>query len=156
MNNTKRPIPRKLNNGMITALSEYIRKGNYAVTACNLVGIDEKTLWNWVQQGEADNLLGVDSLYSHLIQSIKKAEAEAEAKLVEVVRESAEIKREWIPAITFLERRHPDRWGRKDRTRVDITETKRIQITHVDVVLNEAGQTPMIEGHAVELLEEGK
>ncbi|KKK81804.1 hypothetical protein LCGC14_2809780, partial [marine sediment metagenome] len=63
---TKRPIPRKLNPGMIQALSEAIAKGNYAVTACQLCDIDEKTLWNWLEQGTKDIDLGVDSLYSKL------------------------------------------------------------------------------------------
>ena len=126
---------------MIDALSEVIAKGNYAVTACQLCDIDQKTLSSWVEYGQRDIDAGVESLYSSLFLSLKRAESKAEAELVKVVRESATVKKEWLPAMTFLERRHPDRWGRKDRTRVDINERKAITITHVEVVLNQGQES---------------
>ncbi len=155
----KRPIPRKLNQGMITALSEVIAKGNYATVACQLCGISENCFYTWLEQAlkdEENGLTSEDSLYVRLKESLKRAEAQAEAELVNVVRESATVKKEWLPAITFLERRHPDRWGRKDRTRVDINEKKSITITHVEVVLNQGKDQPqVIEGESRELKEGG-
>lgn len=149
------PIPRKLNEGMITALSEAIAKGNYAQTACNLVGVWPETLIRWIHQAEDDDAKGLteeESIYIRLHQAIKKAESQAEARLVEVVREAAEVKREWLPAMTFLERRHPDRWGRKDRSQVTIDERKTVTITRVEVVKPEG----YIDSQAIELLEEGQ
>ena len=131
---TKRPIPRKLNDGMIEAISTAIRKGNYMITACQLAGIDASTMFHWHKQGQDDIDNGLDTIYTRLIISVKRAEAEAEQRLVEVVREAAEVKRDWLPAMTFLERRHPDRWGRKDRTQIDVTEHKQIVITEVEVI----------------------
>jgi len=154
---TTSPEPRKLNDGVIIAISEAIAKGNYAVTACNLVGITPHTFIRWAKLAEEDEDKGLtedESLYVKLFTSVKKAEAIAESKLVEVVRESAEVKREWLPAMTFLERRHPDRWGRKDRNTVTIDEHKQITITHVEVIkpADYAGQ--IVEGEARELTEE--
>ncbi len=143
--------PLKLNDGMITALSDVIAKGNYAVTACQLCNIDEATLWLWGKQGKADIDAGRETIYSKLVLSLKRAEAKAEAKLVQVVRESAEVKRDWIPAMTMLERRHPDRWGRKDRLAVDVKKEERIQITQVTVTRPE-----IIEGEVIEQLTEGQ
>ena len=148
------PIPRKLNEGVITAISEAIAKGNYASTACHLVGVWQETLIRWLHQAETDEANGLteeDSLYIRLRQSVKKAEAQAEARLVDVVRETAEVKREWLPAMTFLERRHPDRWGRKDRNQITIDEHKTVTITRVEVVKPEG----YIDSSAIELLEEG-
>ncbi len=145
------PIPRKLNQGMITALSDAIAKGNYAVTACQLCDISSVSFYAWLKQAYQDEENGLspsESIYLCLLNSIKRAEAEAEAKLVAVVREAAEVKREWLPAITFLERRHPDRWGRKDRLQVDSNKTETVQITHVTVV-ESLGQ--IIEGEVREL-----
>ena len=51
-----------------------------------------------------------------------------------MIKETALEKKEWLPAMTFLERRHPERWGRKDRHQVDINENKQVTITHVTVV----------------------
>jgi len=157
---TKRPIPRKLNNGMIEALSEYIRKGNYAIVACALVGIAEPTYYYWLEQARQDQDNGLtteDSIYIRLLESIKRAEADAEDLMVQTARNAAIEKKDGYLAITVNERRHPDRWGRKDRTRVDINERKTVTITHVEIVLNEGEGTPqVIEGEARELLKEGE
>jgi len=151
----KRPVPRKLNQGMIDALSTAIANGNYATTACQLAGISDKTLWEWMNYAVDDENNGyteADSLYVKLSNALKKAESQAEADLVRVVREAGTVKREWLPAMTFLERRHPDRWGRRERRDVNI-ETKTINITRVEV--NMPNDSLIIEGEVREL-EEGK
>ncbi len=145
--------PTLLNDGMIAALSDVIAKGNYLTTACQLCGIHETTLNGWLHQANDDLVAGKETGFTKLFFALKEAEAQAEANLVAVVREAAEVKREWIPAITFLERRHPDRWGRKDRTRIDINETKEITITHVEYSLAGAPPGQVVEGEARELLE---
>ena len=114
----KRPIPRKLDDTMIEALSTVIAEGNYYITACSICGISEPCFYGWLKIAEEDEQSGLtedESRYIRLVKSLKKAEAEAEANFLSVVSEAATIKREWLPAMTFLERRHPDRWGRKDR-----------------------------------------
>lgn len=150
----KSPIPRKLNQGMIDALSEYIRKGNYACVACALCHIQESTYYNWLEQAEKDSQEGLETLYTTLMESIKRAEADAEALMVKTARDAAVEKKDGYLAITVNERRHPDRWGRKDRTRVDINEKRAITITHVEVVLNQGEGVPqVIEGELRELKE---
>lgn len=150
---TKTPVPRKLNQGMIGALSEYIRKGNYACVACALCDIQESTYYNWLTQAEKDNQNGLETLFTTLMESVKRAEADAEALMVQTARDAAVEKKDGYLAITVNERRHPDRWGRKDRTRVDINERKSITITHVEVVLNQGEGVPVIEGESRELKE---
>ena len=177
----KSPIPRKLNQGMIDALSLAIAKGNYAITACQLCGISEDCFYHWLvlaKTDASDGLTSDESPYVRLTESLKTAEAEAEAEMVARVRAAAnpgvkkkviktdsqgnvteeihETGGDWLAAATHLERRHPDRWGRKDRTRVDINEKKTVTITHVEVVLNQGADTPqVIEGESREL-KEGK
>ena len=156
---TKSPIPRKLNQGMIDALSEYVSKGNYAQHASYLCGIDEHTLIRWMKLGAEEMVKeepDTENMYLRLYSSIKRARAEAQVEMIKVARDSAKQKKDGYLAITFLERTDPDNWGRKDRTRVDISETRQITITHVEVVLNEAGQAPVIEGEPRELLKEGE
>ncbi len=169
----------KLNKPIISkqicdALTDLVAKGNYNITACQIVGITEPTFYGWLNKGEQDTEIGIETLYSYLFKSLKKAEAQSEAEMMERVRSAAqpgvkskktkispdgetveinETSGDWLAAATYLERRHPDRWGRRDRTRVDINETKTVTITHVEVVLNEAGQTPTIEGESRELIE---
>jgi len=154
--NNKQPIPRKLNNGMIKALAYVISRGNYARVACERCGIDESSFYNWIKQGDADIEKGVETLYSRLIKALKKASSEAEDLMVQRLRSAAlpgvikEVTKvdadggvstekvktggEWLAAATFLERRHPERWGRKDRSTLVVEETKQIIITTVEVV----------------------
>ncbi len=153
----KRPIPRKLNPGMIIALSEYIRKGNYAVTACHLVGITEQALWDWhklAEQDLADGLTAEESIYINLVESLKRAEADAEDLMVQTARNAAIEKKDGYLAITVNERRHPDRWGRRERHDVNVTETKTIQITSINII-SPSTQGEIVEGEVREL-EEGK
>jgi hypothetical protein len=130
--------PSKLTPELIAKLSNYIAKGNYAITACKCCGISEHTFYDYVKLGEADLENGVESLYAQFLQSIKSAEAEAEASLASMIKETALEKREWLPAMTFLERRHPERWGRKDRLDIDKTERKEVTV----IVYHEPGQIP--------------
>ena len=109
------PIPRKLNDSMIIALSEYVAKGNYANHACYLCGIDETTLCYWQRLGLQDIESGEDTIYSKLFLSLKKARAQAQAEMVSVARNSAVQKRDGYLAVTVLERTDPENWGRKDR-----------------------------------------
>lgn len=126
--------PLKINDSMIEKLSLAVSKGNYLSTACQLANIDNSTIFRWIKIAEDDIASERETIYTKLYYSLKRAEADAEQRLVEVVREAAEVKRDWLPAMTFLERRHPDRWGRKDRTQIDVTEHKQIVITEVEVI----------------------
>ena len=156
---TKSPIPRKLNQGMIEALSEYIRKGNYACVACALCDIQESTYYNWLEQAGKDSQKGLESIYTTLMESIKRAEADAEALMVKTARDAAVEKKDGYLAITVNERRHPERWGRKDRTRVDFSGKVAHLITHVEVVLNQGEGQKVIEGEYREVpnaIEQGK
>ena len=151
-NNDRVPIPRKLNNGMIGALSEYIRKGNYAVVACRLCNLAESTFYDWISRGESDIDAGRESLYRNLVESLKNAEAEAEAEMVNVARNASVEKKDGYLAITVNERRHPDRWGRRERRTIDVTEHKTIEITHVETI-KDYGPEGVIETEEYKLLD---
>lgn len=146
---------KKITDAMITALSTAVSKGNYPETAAQLCGITRLTLENWLASAERDFIAGLnedESIFIRLYLELKRAEAIAEDRMVQVVRESAEIKREWLPAITFLERRHRERWGRPAPIQIQQGETKVINITHVEVLLDEGGESrAVIEGESREL-----
>lgn len=129
----------KLTPAMITGLSTAIANGNYAVTACQLVGLAENTFYEWLRIADADLANGLsetESMYISLKQSLKRAEAQSEAELVEVVKEAGVVKREWLPAMTFLERRHRERWGRPAPIQINQhNESKTLNITRVEVLL---------------------
>ena len=94
---------------------------------------------------------GIESLYFLLVQSLKKAKALAQEKMIQVVRESATEDKNWLAAMTWLERTDPDNWGRKDRTRVNPIGKIVIPISHVEIILNQGNGQPVIEGESREL-----
>ena len=145
--------PTKLTPQLQEKICSYIAQGNYLVTACNAVGIDYLTYNNWTKWAEeqADNGGGI---YLDFLHATKRAEAQAEASRVARIEASGKTGN-WLADMTHLERRHPDRWGRRDRHQVDITEHKTITITEIEVIKDYGGQTPIIEGEKPKQLTPG-
>ena len=156
-----------LTPAVIQALCDLVAKGNYNVTACNIVGVSEPCFYAWLQHGQEDIEAGVVSMYSYLFKSIKDAEARAEAEMVERVRSAAlpgerkRVKRtnadgeteeeitetggDWLAAATYLERRYRERWGRPAPTQVTVNDNREVTITQVEVVLSGVPQAQQIE-----------
>jgi transposase len=149
----------KLNPEMIEKLCKAVFEGNYMQTACRLAGISEPAFYQWIKNGEKDIQEGTNSIFTDLVKAIKKAESEAEAKMIQVVISNAVESKNWVSAMTYLERRYPERWGRKDRLQVDETKTQEIKviIKHYQEEI-QPGQPVdrVIEGSARELLPEGE
>jgi transposase len=149
----------KLNEEMIAKLCKPIAEGNYFVVACRLAGISEQSFYSWLKQAEADIKAGVESRFTELYESVKRAESEAEAKMIQVVISNAVESKNWVSAMTFLERRHPERWGRKDRIQVDKEEAVQINVVikhYQDETQLAQPVARVIEGEARELLPEGE
>ena len=89
-----------------------IRAGNYVVTACGASGISDASYWAWKVRGESG-----EEPYASFLDAVKRAEEEAESALVATVRRAGES--QWQAAMTLLERRHPDRWGRRERQQIE-------------------------------------
>ena len=161
--------PTKLTPQIIDEIEYLVGGGNYISTACQAVGINHQTYYNWLERGEKG-----EEPYFAFVEALKRAEAKAEAARVArveaagiggnlmrkktitkpdgtVIEDEQWSQPQWLADMTHLERRHPDRWGRKDRTSIDVNERKSITITRVEVVLNQGEGVPVIEGEAREI-----
>lgn len=98
--------------GVQASIVEALREGLYRVTAAQLAGICERTLYNWIERGEAG-----EEPYCAFLQACKRAEAEAEHDIIATVRRGAEG---WQSKAWIAERRWPKRWA--GRVRVAVTE----------------------------------
>lgn len=97
---------------LLQELFTAIADGNYPETACHLIGLAPATFYNWKKRGEAG-----ETPYDRFVESVKRAEARAEAKMLANVRKASELPQFWAAGMTVLERRHPERWGkRQDET----------------------------------------
>jgi transposase-like protein len=85
-----------------------IRDGNYRETAIKQAGIAKQTFYNWLKKAEAG-----DKAASQFVDALEKAEADAEAETVRNVRNASKLPQFWAAGMTWLERKSPDKWGRR-------------------------------------------
>jgi transposase-like protein len=92
----------------IDRLIVLVSQGNYFEVAARAVGITSRVIRQWLQKAEEG-----DPRFDAIGRVLRVAEAEAEAHAVENVRTAGKDPRFWAAEMTYLERRHPDRWGRR-------------------------------------------
>jgi len=103
--------PTALTPAVQTAIVAHLRAGNYLETAANLAGLNRTTVFSWLRQGAQTK--DPDSPHKRFLDAVKEAESYAEADALERLR--AHGGQYWQAEAWYLERRHPRRWGRKDR-----------------------------------------
>lgn len=94
-----------------------IRAGNYTKIACALAGIAESTYYNWMEQAQQPD---AEPELLEFLESVERAEAEAEIAAVARIRQAAD-NGTWQAASWLLERKHGERWGRNDKLRQEIS-----------------------------------
>jgi hypothetical protein len=86
-----------------------IQLGNYTSVAVEAASVARSTFYAWMRRGRTG-----EEPYASFRNAVRAAEAVAEASAIQVIRGAAQ--KQWQAAAWFLERKFPDRWGRKDRT----------------------------------------
>jgi transposase len=127
--------PTKLSPETREKLVEVIEAGNYYSVACQASGISYHTFLRWMERGEDGEVNFCD-----FCNAIKKAEATAETRLV------AEIQKDdsWQSKAWMLERKHPDRWGRKERVEHTGTQGQPMEL-RIDAMTPEQRQQRLRE-----------
>jgi len=110
--------------------------GNTRQAACFYAGISDETLANWMRRS------------LEFLERVKKAEADAEVRMVAQVARAAQ-EGTWQAAAWWLERRRPEDYGRRDRVEVTLRrEAERLAGElglQVDELIREAER---LTGHA--------
>ena len=105
--------PSKLTPKLIESISESIASGmpfNHAAVAA---GVSERAFHTYQRQGKEDEEAGVDSIFLQFLQAMKKAEAQAIQKNLDIITKASVD--HWQAAAWILERRHPQEFGRRTR-----------------------------------------
>ncbi len=97
---------------------ELMKDGNYARVAASIIGIDEKTWYNWLHKGKDVLDSGKDvtrytereKLLVRFFQGVMRAGDEAQAKAVKAW--AGHFDSDYRACRDFLERRNPRDWGR--------------------------------------------
>lgn len=125
----KRGRPSKFTPECRNRIVSLINAGNYLDTACQAAGITYSTYREWIKRGQREydrlemspraKVKESEKDYLDFFEAVQKAEATAEARNLTIINKAAE--KNWQAAAWFLERKAPDRWGRKDRFKGSIT-----------------------------------
>ncbi len=107
--------PTKLSQEVSDQMCLLIRAGNYIETAAAFAGISKDTLYRWLRDGKRAKS-GVKRSFS---DAVERALAEAEIRDVQRVAKASE--RQWQAAAWRLERKFPDRWGRRDTLKQEVS-----------------------------------
>ncbi len=121
-------------------LAEFFRAveaGNYLETAAELAGISTETLRQWSKRGEEG-----EEPFNAFLAATKRLSRRAEALMVEKVTAAAHDPRFWAAGMTYLERRHPERWARRSEDSSAPKVLVQIGVGQGDVRVLVQGQSP--------------
>lgn len=111
--------PTELNPALQRKIVAMIRDGVTPEIASRAAGISASTYYLWRAKARENP----DSQYSEFSEAIEKAVAECEARAVHVIAKA--FPNSWQAAMTMMERRFPDRWGRRER--IDVYEHEKVR-----------------------------
>ncbi|SDY22698.1 hypothetical protein [Thermoactinomyces sp. DSM 45892] len=116
--------PEKLTPEIQQKIVDALRMGNYIETASAFAGIHKSTLYDWLKKGARST--DENDKYRQFSDAIEKAMAEAEMRDVAVIAQAS--KDNWQAAAWRLERKYPNRWGRKTQHEISGIDGKPIEI----------------------------
>lgn len=117
----------KISKEKIELASKLIEAGNTIQTIFGALGISKQTWYNWLNKGEKAK----SGMYRELWEEVQKAESRAETRYVSIIAKAAP--ENWQAAAWWLERKYPERWGRKDK--VDLSADKdgfKVVVEYID------------------------
>lgn len=125
--------PLTLTPKLVKQIIGYIRLGSYIETACQACGVPNSTLRVWLTQaaelrkivekakeeGQEVTLSIDETKLLRFLKAMDKAVAEAEMLDLSTIQQAS--KNAWQAAAWRLERRFPDRWGRRDFVKSELS-----------------------------------
>lgn len=99
----------KLTRKLIDEAESLVKAGNYYSTVFQYLGIAETTWYRWLDEGKTES----SGLKKEFRERIKSAESHGEIRNVQIIQKAAS--KSWQASAWYLERKFPERWGRKDR-----------------------------------------
>ncbi len=116
-------------NGLTTDVRERIitalTAGNYQDVAAAYGGVSPAAFYKWCDRGRIERerreqghaARADETIYVEFVEAVESARSQAEVRAVALINQAAQGGT-WQAAAWFLERSHPHRWGRFQRTEV--------------------------------------
>tara|TARA_R100000329_G_C7471374_1_gene166019 strand:+ start:114 stop:542 length:429 start_codon:yes stop_codon:yes gene_type:complete len=111
-----------IDEGIRSRLLQAIRLGSYIEHACFYAGIDSSTFRKWRQKAENDI-----EPYKSFWKEVQLAESEAIMRRLARIEKVAE-EGNWQADAWVLERKYPDKFGRRDRINVNLDPNKPVEV----------------------------
>lgn len=138
----RRGRPTKLTAEVQAEICESIRAGNYIEPSAIRAGVTKETLYNWLRRASAElekarsdkwyRIPTKERKYIGFFHAVKKAEAEAEAHDVAIIRAAADSGN-WCASAWRLERKNYDRWGRKQAIEHSGPDGKPVKVQRIRI-----------------------
>lgn len=118
----------KLNEETATAIVNAVRAGNTQETAAAFAGINKDTLYTWLRKGRS----ATRGAYHDFVEALDQALASSEVRDLALIGKAAE--EQWQAAAWRLERRYPERYGRRTRLegQVDVRAVPYVDTSKLD------------------------
>ena len=110
--------PTKLTPELHDTIIKHIRAGNYIETACAGAGVHVSSYHIWRRKGLLDPP-HTNPQYAKFVEAVDLARSEAEMRNVAIINRAAVLdprQAQW-----WLERSHPHKWGRLERTELEVS-----------------------------------
>jgi hypothetical protein len=101
--------PSKLTPELQAEIILLIKMGNFVEVACETVGINKSTFYDWMKKGKNSN--HPKNKYRKFQEAVEQAMAWSEARDVAIITKLS--KENWRAAAFRLERKYPKKWGKK-------------------------------------------
>jgi hypothetical protein len=134
--------PTKLTPSVQAEICEAIEAGNYIEPSAIRAGVAKETLYNWlrragreIEKSSSDKRYRIpakERKYIEFLHAVKEAEAQAEATDLETIRRAASLG-QWQAAAWRLERKHYDRWGRKQAIEHSGPDGKAVKVQRIRI-----------------------
>jgi hypothetical protein len=91
-----------------------VAEGNYIETAAAIADLSKATVYRWLKQAETEP--DRNNAQVRFRDAVEKARAMSEAQDVANVRKAGKLPQFWAASMTYLERRYPEKWGKRPET----------------------------------------
>lgn len=113
--------PTKLDDEMIERICQALRVGAYIETAAAHCGISKQSYYTWSRRGAEERERIADgsrprkkeAVYVRMLDAVERAMADSELRDLATITAASQT--QWQAAAWKLERKHPDRYGRRMR-----------------------------------------
>ncbi len=112
------PAHSKLTDRTHRIILSALGSGCYRATACEYANVSPSAFYSWLERGQLDIERGLNTPHAKLVRDIEQAEAAAEVRALALIMKAAH-NGAWQAAAWMLERKHPEKWGKRERLSIE-------------------------------------